>query len=124
MASPAPLLLSTSYPEPMPFDRRGRRKLMAQMKQRFPQDIDYTVSLDQTLPVTEGMKEILWTLVIADRAGNFCGLSVPARVARHHDSYAGCPGLVVGTFVIFPLVGFSDQYAFDVRVGSRYWTRG
>ena len=27
---------------------------MAQMKQRFPQDIDYTVSLDQTLPVTEG----------------------------------------------------------------------
>jgi hypothetical protein len=43
----------------------GVRKLMAQMKQRFPQDIDYTVSLDQTLPVTEGMKEILWTLVIA-----------------------------------------------------------
>src|SRR6201987_5374238 len=43
----------------------GVRKLMAQMKQRFPQDIDYTVSLDQTAPVTEGMKEILQTLVIA-----------------------------------------------------------
>src|SRR6202007_1270155 len=38
---------------------QGVRKLMTQMKQRFPQDIDYTVSLDQTLPVTEGMKEIL-----------------------------------------------------------------
>src|ERR1700736_5856796 len=37
---------------------QGVRKMMAQMKQRFPQDIDYTVSLDQTLPVTEGMKEI------------------------------------------------------------------
>jgi multidrug efflux pump subunit AcrB len=35
------------------------------MKQRFPQDIDYAVSLDQTLPVTEGMKEIFETLVIA-----------------------------------------------------------
>src|SRR5580704_1487097 len=43
----------------------GVRKLMSQMKQRFPQDVDYTVSLDQTLPVTEGMKEIIWTLVIA-----------------------------------------------------------
>src|SRR5215468_1484498 len=38
----------------------GVRKLMAQMKQSFPEDIDFTVSLDQTLPVTEGMKEIIW----------------------------------------------------------------
>ena len=43
----------------------GVRKLMAQMKQRFPHDIDYVVSLDQTAPVTEGMKEIIQTLVIA-----------------------------------------------------------
>src|ERR1700732_5076690 len=43
----------------------GVRKLMAQMKQRFPNDIDYAISLDQTLPVTEGMREILITLVIA-----------------------------------------------------------
>lgn len=38
---------------------------MTQMKQRFPQDIDYAISLDQTLPVTEGMKEMVETLVIA-----------------------------------------------------------
>src|SRR5207244_577192 len=43
----------------------GVRKLMAQMKQRFPEDIDYAISLDQTLSVTEGMKEITETLVIA-----------------------------------------------------------
>src|SRR5579871_2046222 len=43
----------------------GVQKLMAQLKQRFPQDMDYIVSLDQTAPVTEGMKEILLTLVIA-----------------------------------------------------------
>ncbi len=34
------------------------RKLMAQMKQRFPEDMDYAISLDQTASVTEGMKEI------------------------------------------------------------------
>src|ERR1700747_3442522 len=41
---------------------QGVRKLMTQMRQRFPQDMDYVVSLDQTLPVTEGMKEIAETL--------------------------------------------------------------
>ena len=35
------------------------RTLMAQMKQRLPQDVDYTISLDQTSAVTEGMKEIV-----------------------------------------------------------------
>src|SRR5215813_2988011 len=43
----------------------GVRKLIAQMKQSFPEDIDYAVALDQTLPVTEGIREILITLVIA-----------------------------------------------------------
>src|SRR5262249_61968123 len=40
----------------------GVRKLMAQMKERFPEDVDYAVSLDQTLPVTDPLTEILETL--------------------------------------------------------------
>src|SRR5262249_31712735 len=44
---------------------KGVRKLMTQMKQRFPEDVEYAVSLDQTESVTEGMKEIFKTLVIA-----------------------------------------------------------
>src|SRR5207244_855720 len=40
----------------------GVKKLMAQMKQRFPQDMDSVISLDQTRSVTEGMKEIIKTL--------------------------------------------------------------
>src|ERR1700744_5391793 len=36
----------------------GVRKLMSEIKQRFPDDIDYTISLDQTSVVTEGMREI------------------------------------------------------------------
>src|SRR6267142_1025207 len=43
----------------------GVRKLMAEMKQSFPQDMDYAISLDQTTAVTEGMKEIIQTLLIA-----------------------------------------------------------
>jgi len=30
----------------------GVRKLLAQMKQRFPEDMDYAIALDQTAPVT------------------------------------------------------------------------
>src|SRR5580658_2310781 len=85
----------------------GVRKLMAQMKQRFPQDIDYTVSLDQTLPVTEGIKEILWTLVIA------IVLVICVVYLFLQDWRAtlipmlAVPVSLVGTFVIFPLFGFS-----------------
>ncbi|HXO00391.1 MAG TPA: efflux RND transporter permease subunit [Candidatus Acidoferrales bacterium] len=86
---------------------KGVRKLMTQMKQRFPQDIDYTVSLDQTLPVTEGMKEILWTLVIA------IVLVILVVYLFLQDWRAtlipmlAVPVSLVGTFVIFPLFGFS-----------------
>ena len=86
---------------------QGARKLMAQMKQRFPQDIEYAVSLDQTLPVTEGMKEILETLVIA------IVLVILVVYLFLQDWRAtlipmlAVPVSLVGTFAIFPLFGFS-----------------
>src|SRR5579864_1013291 len=43
----------------------GVNKLMRDAKNRFPHDIDYVTSLDTTKAVTEGMKEIVETLVIA-----------------------------------------------------------
>jgi HAE1 family hydrophobic/amphiphilic exporter-1 len=85
----------------------GVRKLMAQMKQRFPEDIDYAISLDQTLPVTEGMKEILITLVIA------IVLVILVVYLFLQDWRAtlipllAVPVSLVGTFVLFPLFGFS-----------------
>jgi HAE1 family hydrophobic/amphiphilic exporter-1 len=86
---------------------QGVRKLMVQMKQRFPQDIEYAVSLDQTLPVTEGMKEILETLVIA------IVLVILVVYLFLQDWRAtlipmlAVPVSLVGTFAIFPLFGFS-----------------
>src|SRR6202522_1735424 len=86
---------------------QGVRKLMAQMKQRFPQDIDYTVSLDQTLPVTEGMKEILWTLVIAIVLVIFVVYLFLQDWRATLIPMLAVPVSLVGTFAIFPLFGFS-----------------
>src|ERR1700721_2502248 len=86
---------------------KGARRLMAQMKQRFPQDIDYTVSLDQTLPVTEGMKEILWTLVIAIVLVFFVVYLFLQDWRATLIPMLAVPVSLVGTFAIFPLFGFS-----------------
>jgi hydrophobic/amphiphilic exporter-1 (mainly G- bacteria), HAE1 family len=85
----------------------GVKKLMAEMKQRFPQDMDYGISLDQTSAVTEGMKEIIVTLVIA------IVLVILVVYLFLQDWRAtlipmlAVPVSLVGTFVLFPLFGFS-----------------
>ena len=85
----------------------GVRKLMAQMKQRFPEDVDYAVSLDQTQPVTEGLKEIVETLLIA------LVLVILVVYLFLQDWRAtlipmlAVPVSLVGTFILFPIFGFS-----------------
>src|SRR6202022_3333916 len=85
----------------------GVKKLMTQLKQRFQEDMDYAISLDQTAPVTEGMKEILITLVIA------IVLVILVVYLFLQDWRAtllpllAVPVSLVGTFVLFPLLGFS-----------------
>ena len=44
---------------------RGVRAVMEEYKKRLPQDVEYVVALDTTESVTEGIKEILTTIVIA-----------------------------------------------------------
>jgi len=85
----------------------GVRKLLAQMKQRFPQDIDFAVSLDQTLPVTAGMKEIFWTLVIAIALVIFVVYLFLQDWRATLIPMLAVPVSLIGTFVIFPLFGFS-----------------
>jgi hydrophobic/amphiphilic exporter-1 (mainly G- bacteria), HAE1 family len=85
----------------------GVRKLMSQMKQRFPTDMDYAISLDQTAAVTEGMREIVQTLLIA------IVLVILVVYLFLQDWRAtlipllAVPVSLVGTFVFFPLFGFS-----------------
>jgi len=85
----------------------GVRKLMAEMKQRFPQDMDYAISLDQTSAVTEGIKEIVVTLLIA------IVLVILVVYLFLQDWRAtlipmlAVPVSLVGTFLLFPFFGFS-----------------
>ena len=80
---------------------------MAQLKSRFPKDMAYAISLDQTRAVTEGMKEILITLLIA------LGLVILVVYLFLQGWRAtlipllAVPVSLVGTFVVFPLFGFS-----------------
>ena len=83
------------------------RKLMEEAKTRFPQDLDYIVALDTTLAVTEGIKEIEKTLFEA------LGLVIIVVFLFLQGWRAtlipllAVPVSLVGTFVVFPLLGFS-----------------
>ena len=85
----------------------GVRKLMAQMKQRFPEDIDYVISLDQTKPVTEGMKEIIETLIIALVLVIFVVYLFLQDWRSTLIPMLAVPVSLIGTFMLFPIFGFS-----------------
>ena len=85
----------------------GVRKFMAEAKERFPDDIDFTVPVDTTKAVHEGMKEIVETLLIAIAL-------VAAVVYLFLQGWRATlipllavPVSLVGTFLFFPAFGFS-----------------
>ena len=85
----------------------GIRKLMAKMKQTFPADIDYAVALDQTAAVTEGMREIVVTLLIAILLVILVVYLFLQDWRATLIPLLAVPVSLVGTFVFFPLFGFS-----------------
>src|SRR6202034_1585979 len=85
----------------------GVKKLMAQMKERFPEDMDFAVSLDTTLSVTEGIKEIIETLVIALVLVIIVVFLFLQGWRSTLIPLLAVPVSLVGTFVLFPLFGFS-----------------
>ncbi len=85
----------------------GAKQLMAKLKESFPADLDYVVALDTTLAVTEGIKEIVQTLyealilviiVVFIFLQGWRATLIPLLAV---------PVSLVGTFVFFPLLGFS-----------------
>lgn len=83
------------------------RATMAELGGGFPQDMDYTVSLDTTLPVTEGIDEIVQTLfeavllvilVVFLFLQNWRATLIPLITV---------PVSLIGAFMFFPLLGFS-----------------
>ncbi|HWX18725.1 MAG TPA: efflux RND transporter permease subunit [Candidatus Binatia bacterium] len=85
----------------------GVRKLMAEAKQRFPEDMDYAVGLDTTLAVSEGIKEIIVTLVIALALVIFVVYVFLQGWRATLIPLLAVPVSLVGTFALFPVFGFS-----------------
>src|SRR6266853_1168840 len=85
----------------------GVKAKMEELKKRFPTDLDYAISLDTTAPVTEGIREILITLLETT-------LLVALVVFLFLQSWRATlipliavPVSLIGTFTVFPLLGFS-----------------
>jgi HAE1 family hydrophobic/amphiphilic exporter-1 len=83
------------------------KKLMTASKARFPQDMDYAISLDTTHAVTEGMKEIVETLVIAIVLVILVVYIFLQGLRATLIPLLAVPVSLIGTFVFFPLFGFS-----------------
>jgi HAE1 family hydrophobic/amphiphilic exporter-1 len=85
----------------------GVRKLMQNLKQRFPKGLDYVISLDTTKPVTAGIREMVKTLLEA------LGLVIVVVYLFLQSWRAtlipllAVPVSLVGTFLLFPVLGFS-----------------
>ena len=88
-------------------DARGVRALMQQWKDRFPPDMSYVISLDQTRAVTEGMREILITLAIALALVILVVYLFLQGWRATLIPLLAVPVSLVGTFAFFPLFGFS-----------------
>ena len=85
----------------------GAKKLMAKLKESFPPDLDYSVALDTTLAVTEGMKEIEHTLVEALVLVILVVFIFLQGWRATLIPLLAVPVSLVGTFMLFPMFGFS-----------------
>ncbi|HUO33546.1 MAG TPA: efflux RND transporter permease subunit [Candidatus Acidoferrum sp.] len=86
---------------------KGAIAFMENAKKSFPPGLDYVTALDTTLPVTEGIKEIEHTLLEA----LFLVILVVYIFLQGWRAtlipLLAVPVSLVGTFIVFPLLGFS-----------------
>ncbi len=85
----------------------GVKKALENVKKRFPDGLDYKVSLDTTQSVSEGMREIsntLWQALLLVILVVFVFLQGwrPTLIPL-----LAVPVSLIGTFILFPLFGFS-----------------
>ena len=85
----------------------GVRKQMAELQTRFPADLQYAYTLDTTLAVSQGIREIVITLseamllvvlVVYLFLQNWRATLIPV---------VAVPVSLIGTFMVFPALGFS-----------------
>ncbi len=86
---------------------QGARKVLDEAQKRFPADLDYTVPLDTTRSINEGIREMVKTLfaalalvilVVFIFLQGWRATLIPALAV---------PVSLIGTFAVFPMLGFS-----------------
>jgi HAE1 family hydrophobic/amphiphilic exporter-1 len=80
---------------------------MQEAKKRFPPGLDYTIALDTTIPVTEGMKEIVHTLFEAILLVILVVYLFLQGWRATLIPLMAVPVSLVATFILFPVFGFS-----------------
>ena len=85
----------------------GVKQVMAQLQTSFPSDLAYNSALDTTLPVTEGIREILLTLLIAMALVILVVYVFLQNWRATVIPLVAVPVALIGTFAVFPLLGFS-----------------
>jgi HAE1 family hydrophobic/amphiphilic exporter-1 len=85
----------------------GVRTMLAQLKEKFPDDVDYVVSLDTTLSVRQGVREIITTLWEALLLVILVVFLFLQNVRATLSPALTVPVSLIGTFIFFPILGFS-----------------
>src|SRR5919205_1625518 len=85
----------------------GVKKTIADLKTHFPADLDYVITLDTTLPVTEGIRDIIKTLLIAMLLVLLVVFVFLQNWRATLIPMIAVPVSLIGTFAFFPLLGFS-----------------
>src|SRR5213594_2098336 len=86
---------------------KAATKLMEEAKARFPDDLDYVTAFDTTLAVTAGIQEIVKTLVEALALVVIVVFIFLQGFRATLIPLLAVPVSLVGTFMVFPLLGFS-----------------
>ncbi|ULQ56514.1 multidrug efflux RND transporter permease subunit [Flavihumibacter rivuli] len=82
-------------------------KVMEEVKQRFPNDLEYRFSLDTTLPIEAGIEEILHTLLEAVLLVILVVFIFLQDWRATLIPLLTVPVSLIGVFIFFPLLGFS-----------------
>ncbi len=105
---PAALIAIYQVPGSNALDTINRAKaLLEEIKTRFPADMDYGVTLDTTRAVSEGIREIVKTLFEAIALVTLVVFLFLQSWRATLIPLLAVPVSLVGTFLVFPLLGFS-----------------
>jgi len=83
------------------------KAVMEEASKNFPDDLEYLVSLDTTLAIEEGINEIITTLYQAVALVILVVFIFLQNVRATLIPSLAVPVSLIGTFMVFPLLGFS-----------------